>query len=201
MGGTDGARGRAAPVRTCAGCREAAPRDALLRFAVAGVPPRLAPDPEHRLPGRGVSVHPRRSCIVAAAKGGFARSLRTKVEVDASVLSQQAARIYERRVEGLLLAARRSRYLVIGTDAVRASLRDAAGTPTLVLARDAAGRRDELERLAASSGGACVLFGTKSELGRLLGRDEVAALAITDSGIGAEVERGAARAAELSEDG
>ena len=53
----------------------------------------------------------------------------------------------EQRVQGLLLSALRRRQTVLGTDAVREAL--LAGAPRLLLvAKDAAGRRDELIPLA-----------------------------------------------------
>jgi predicted RNA-binding protein YlxR (DUF448 family) len=72
------------PERTCVGCRAVVPLDpdgrrAMVRVVVDG--PRLRVDPRGRLPGRGAWVHRRVSCLASAiARGGFARSLRRKVE-------------------------------------------------------------------------------------------------------------------------
>jgi predicted RNA-binding protein YlxR (DUF448 family) len=66
----------------CAGCRERAPRSALLRIA-------RAPDGTVRVdltghaPGRGGYVHRRIACVEAAvARGGLARALRAGVPPD-----------------------------------------------------------------------------------------------------------------------
>jgi hypothetical protein len=69
----------AAPVRTCAGCRERAPKAELLR--VARRPDgRVVVDPTGREPGRGAYVHPRPACVDAAiGRGGLSRALRTGV--------------------------------------------------------------------------------------------------------------------------
>lgn len=188
------------PERTCVGCRQRDGRDALLRF-VLGPDGRPVADVPRRLPGRGVSVHPRRSCLVAAARrGGFARGFRRRVEADTDDLVAQAVAQYRRRVEGLLTAARRSGSIALGTEAVRAELRRRA--PALLLvAEDAAGRREELERTAERLGERCVVFGNKTDLGRLLGRDEVGVLAITDRGIAEEVARAAAAISAIAEEG
>lgn len=190
--------GRTDPERTCAGCRQRDARSALLRFAVTRGAPELVPDPRRRLPGRGVSVHPSRDCVrLAVERGGFARALGTKPAVGVDSLCAQAAAQYARRFGGLLLAARRSGALAVGTEAVRRALASAA-PPLLLVAEDAAGRRQEIAEQAARLGGHCVVFGTKEELGRLLGRDEVGVLAILDEGLAREVAATAARATELA---
>lgn len=184
--------------RTCAGCRKQDARDALLRFVVGTDEPRLVPDPRRRLPGRGVSVHPTRECLRAAVeRGGFARALRMKMSLDLETLCATVAAQYERRLEGLLIAARRSRSLAVGTEAVRQAFVE-KNVPLLIVASDAAGRREELADQAARLGGRCVMYGTKSELGRLMGRSEVGVMAILDPGIAREVVLVAARATELA---
>lgn len=196
--------GVADPERTCAGCRQRDARDALLRFsvaraaAVAAGAPQLVPDPKRRLPGRGVSVHPTRECVRRAAeRGGFARALGAKLTLDAESLCGMAGAQYARRLEGLLLAAQRSGALVAGTDAVRRLLAEAP-PPLLLVAEDAAGRREEIAEHAARLGGRCVVYGSKEELGRLLGRAEVGVLALLEAGIAAQVATTAARATELA---
>lgn len=196
----------AEPERTCAGCREVDGKSALLRFAFVpelspGEGPQLVPDPRSRLGGRGVSVHPRRACVErAATRGGFARALKSKVDFDANELCAMAAEQYARRVDGLLLAASRNKRIQLGTDAVRRAL--ALGqVELLVVARDAAGRRDEILARASHEEipNGTVLFGTKANLGRLFGRSELGVLAILDKGIAREVAATAAHATELSE--
>ena len=191
------------PERTCAGCRQRDARDALLRFSVTPLreregAPQLVPDPKRRLPGRGVSVHPTRECVRRAVdRGGFARALGAKLTLDAQSLCVMAAAQYARRLEGLLLAAQRSGALVVGTDPVRRLLAEEA-PPLLLVAEDAAGRREEIAEHAARLGGRCAVYGLKEELGRLLGRAEVGVLAVLEAGIAAEIATTAARATELA---
>ena len=62
------------------GCRTAAPRDALRRFAT--VEGRVVPDPREELPGRGAWLHPERGCWDAAvARRGFHRAFRAPVTI------------------------------------------------------------------------------------------------------------------------
>jgi len=186
--------------RTCAGCRKTGARDTLLRLAiVASSQHDVVPDVKGKLPGRGVWVHPRAQCIEAAAKrGAIARSLKRAVSVDTEALRLAAMLQYEQRVDGLLLGARRARKLALGTDATREAIAS-RGAHALVVAKDAAGRREDLERAAAQLGRSCVVFRTKAELGRLFGREELSVLAILDSGIAREAARAAAFARQLAE--
>jgi predicted RNA-binding protein YlxR (DUF448 family)/ribosomal protein L7Ae-like RNA K-turn-binding protein len=210
-------------VRTCAGCRAEAPRDALLRFAIRpfaeglSATERLVPDTQRRLPGRGVSVHPTRSCLEAATrKGGFAKALAAAgggapgkggFRFDVSALAEAAAERYRQRVEGLLGAGARSRKVLLGTEAVRQRLRaqaDSGGdggakVRMLVLARDAAGRSEELGAKADALGGRVVVFGDKSDLGAVFGRAELGIVAVLDEGLAEEVARSARFAADLAE--
>ena len=82
----------AEPVRRCAGCGRLAPQRELQRFAAAGgrlIPGRTAP-------GRGVYTCRRLECFErATAQRGFARVLRTTVEVDPAL-----ARLYTEEPHG-----------------------------------------------------------------------------------------------------
>lgn len=191
---------RAASERLCAGCRRTEARDELLRLAIAPDAPFLVPDPQRKLGGRGVSVHPSRACVELAVKrGGFARALKRSVAIDAAALCEAARALYVMRAESLLIAASRRKRLAIGTEAVREALRTPEGSlvEVLVVAADAEGRRVELEAVAARLGRRCQVLGTKSSLGRLFGRDEVGVLGVLDRGIADEVVRCATRADAL----
>jgi len=120
--------------------------------------------------------------------------------VDAEALIQTAADQYRRRVGGLLLAGWRARLLVVGTDAVRGALESNKKPVLLLVAADAAGRREELSERVQALGGACVTYGDKTTLGRLFGRETLGVLGILDEGIAAEVALAARCVDELSED-
>jgi predicted RNA-binding protein YlxR (DUF448 family) len=190
-----------APERTCAGCREHAERGELLRFAhVPGHKPVIVPDFTSRLGGRGVWVHPRAACLKRAVRGGFARSLRGQVELDFVALQEQSQGQLSRRLQGLLLAAQRRRALALGTDATRLAV--AACTAHLLLvAKDAAGRRDDIVAFATERSVQVIELSTKDELGHLTGKDSLALLAVLDRQIAREISDSARWLAGLSEDG
>lgn len=176
---------RQSPVRTCAGCRATAPQAELIRFAVSDAPPYLAPDLGRRMPGRGVWLGASRRCLEQASRGGFARSLKRKINVEVDTLIDQIEMQQKRRAQGLLLAASRTRSIAIGTDAVREMLNSAS---LLWVAEDAQNRRDQLTAMAERLGRRCVVYGTKAWLGHTLGRDEVAVVAMHRAGAGIATE-------------
>ena len=187
-----------APERTCVGCRHRDAKSALLRFAIQDAAPRLVPDVRSRLPGRGVSVHPRRECVERALKrGGFAKAIGGAVGLDLDAVCALAASQYERRAFGLIGAAHRAKAAAVGTDSVRDAL-TSGGVPLLIVADDAAGRREELTAVTERLGGRALVFTDKVTLGRLVGRAEVAVLAVLDSRIAEEVATAVARAQALS---
>lgn len=190
---------KADPVRTCAGCREQDAQGALLRFAVREEAPRLVPDPRRRLPGRGVSVHPRRVCLERAVKGGgFNRSLRGRVDLDLDELVALVVSRYEARAAGLIGAALRTRRAALGADVTKSAIHDGSAS-LVVFAKDAAGRRQELSSMAAERGIPVIEHGTKQELGRLSGRPELGVMAIQEERIASELVAVASRAQDISE--
>lgn len=75
-----------APIRTCAGCGRKAPQEELIRFVAQEG--RLTP--AAHAPGRGVYTCRRLQCFErAVANRGFARTLKTPVQVD-----QELAALY-----------------------------------------------------------------------------------------------------------
>ena len=186
--------------RTCVGCREVAPQDGLVRFAIAPHPPFIAPDPARKLGGRGASVHPRRACLKRAIeRGGFSRAARRSISLDVDQVASMLAAHYEQRADSLLVSAHRRRLLALGTDAVREAMR-AGGISLLVVANDAAGRRQEIETAAARLGHRCAVHGDKAKLGRLLGKSEVGVVALLDDGIAGAFWQQASRLRALRED-
>jgi predicted RNA-binding protein YlxR (DUF448 family) len=186
--------------RTCAGCRQTDARDALLRFVADGNPPQLAPDTRRRAPGRGVSVHARFRCVDAAVRSGaLRRALGVDAGVSARELSQSASGQYARRASGLLLAAHRSRKLVLGTEAVRTAI-GARSVQLLLVAHDAGGDRESLVAATERLGRSCLVWSTKEELGRMFGRALLSIVGVLDAGIATELRHVVRCATELSED-
>ena len=152
------------PVRSCVGCAErvdVAGNHAMVRLIVS-------PDGEVAVDargggfGRGAHVHPRPECLQKAVERGLARSAKVKTNTlvtDAGellpltreALAEAIRRSTDRRIEGLLLSAKRSNKLAIGADAVRGAW--GRGDAELVLvARDAAANEMSEVRQAIAEG-------------------------------------------------
>ncbi len=187
--------------RTCAGCREVGSRAELFRFVyVPEHAPVLIPDLAERLGGHGAWTHPKRACLARAVRGGFSRVFKAQISANVDEVAQLAVAQLEKRIQGLLLSALRRRQTVLGTDAVREAL--LSGTPSLLLvAKDAAGRRDDLIYLANAQGVAVIEFSDKRTFGHLTGKETLGFLAILDAHIAREIAASARWLAGLSEDG
>lgn len=188
--------GTRAPIRTCAGCREALPQEELVRLAVVPEAPWLVPDAKGKLGGRGVWVMPTLGCIeLAAKKGGFSRAIKKKIDVDPQGLVTMLQQQLEERFRGLVLGALRSGHLVAGVDAARESVERGRGH--LLWVAEDAGRREDVEARAARLGAACLVWGTRATIGDLLGRAEVAVVSIEDEGLANAIVRVVNRLAGL----
>jgi ribosomal protein L7Ae-like RNA K-turn-binding protein len=95
-------------------------------------------------------------------------------------LLAELARAAERRVVGLLLAAHRGRKLAFGGQAVTDAVRK---TQLALLASDARSAAKEPTVAELAAGGRLIVWGTKELYGDLLGRSDVAVVAICDAGI------------------
>jgi len=137
--------------------------------------------------GRGAHVHPRPECIARACRGGFSRAFKTDVRADAAGVAAAVAEAFGRRFGGLLVTGRGAGALAVGADAATEALEQ--GAPLVVVACDAESivRRGPIARAIAE--GRAVAWGAKKELGALLGRDEVAVVAVTKSSIASELQR------------
>ncbi len=187
--------------RMCAGCGQRAGREALVRLVVGDGPPFVAVDLGRRLTGRGVSVHPTRPCIRSALRrGGLARALRGRAVVEPEAIEGMLVQQLERRAVGLLVSARRTRSLILGTDGVRAALQAGDGD-LLIRAEDSRGRADELAKTATALGCATATWGTKASLGGAFSRSELGVLLVTDRGIARAVLDCLTQIEAFSEDG
>ncbi len=177
------ARGSA---RTCVGCRDVTDPDELVRVV-------LGPDGEVVFDlaggsfGRGAWMHPVARCLDLAPRG-LARSFRAPVAVTPAVLRERLADAANRRVEGLLGAAQRSRHLAIGTDAVDASLKLGEAVLVLVASDARAAATGDRVREAVARGLARA-WGTKARLGAALGRGDTGVVAISERGLARALEQ------------
>jgi hypothetical protein len=87
-----------------------------------------------------------------------------------------------------VVGARGAGALAVGADATLEALaEDALGHVCVVVAVDAGSVAQKLPIANAVAAGRAVAWGTKVSLGALLGRDEVAVLAVRDKGIAARL--------------
>jgi predicted RNA-binding protein YlxR (DUF448 family)/ribosomal protein L30E len=173
-------------VRTCAGCRESAPREALVRV-VLGEDGAIGVDLKGSEHGRGAWLHARPGCIRKAARGGLARSFRSEVRARPEALAAAVARGFEARIHGLLMAARRSGRLALGSAAVEREIEEERAR-LLVVARDARAAADASPVVRMIGAGKAAAWGTKRDLGALFGREEVAVLAVLEPRLAAALK-------------
>jgi predicted RNA-binding protein YlxR (DUF448 family)/ribosomal protein L7Ae-like RNA K-turn-binding protein len=172
--------------RTCAGCGKHAPAEELVRVVHDPGSNAIAIDLANSAFGRGGHVHPSEPCLAKAAKGGFAKAFKAQVVCDAKELASQIVAGADRRIEGLLTGARRAGQVAVGGDVVAEAL-DQGRASLVLVARDAAAaaKLSPIERAIAS--GKAIAWSTKKRLGSLMGRDEVAVIAVLQAGVAGAV--------------
>ncbi len=172
--------------RTCVGCGRKEAPEGLVRVVV--LDGELAVDVAGGGFGRGAHVHPSPDCLAKASNGGFARAFKSRVRAVPGELAAQIVAAEDRRMAGLLLAARRAKRLVFGAEASRAAL--AENTRAWVVVATDAGNIATLPAVArAVADGRAIAWGTKERLGALLGAGDVAVAVVGDARIGEEMGR------------
>jgi predicted RNA-binding protein YlxR (DUF448 family)/ribosomal protein L30E len=174
-------------LRTGVGCLKEDESDAMIRL-VLGDDGGLVVDLVGRAFGRGAWAHARVDCLERAARSGAARSFKAKVTADPARLVADVAAAADRRVEGLVAAARASGNAAAGTDVAREAF-DAGKAELVVVATDGRAAAGESYVARAASGGKAIAWGTKERLGRAVGRPETAVVAILDRGLSAAIVR------------
>jgi predicted RNA-binding protein YlxR (DUF448 family) len=195
-------RVRREPSRTCAGCRTRiwlgkaagadsgrADREGSFRVVLGlseGGRHDVVVDIAGRSFGRGAHVHAQPACLAKACAGGFSRAFRRQVVIDAARLGRDVSAAADRRIEGLLLGARRAGLLEFGENAKGA---EAANTPLFVVARDAGSSvlRGPLRQAVAE--GRILGWRTQEALGALFSRQLVAIVAVRHAGVAREIRR------------
>ena len=163
------------PRRTCVACgRKDEPR-AMVRVVVAP-DGEVAVDITGGALGRGGYVHPSASCLASAPRG-LMKSFRRPIAADDARLSGLLDDAAKRRIAGLLGAAVRSRQVFLGAE-IAGSAWQRGRASLLVVARDAAAAAQVGSVMHAIGEGGAIAWGTKAELGRLVGRSELAVLGI-----------------------
>jgi predicted RNA-binding protein YlxR (DUF448 family) len=185
------ARGR---TRSCVGCGQRVDLDeregALVRLIVSPTG-EVAVDARGGGFGRGAHVHPRPACLRAAAEKGLARSAKCRVHtvlldqgpaaehatgsaslpLSLASLSRAIKEAEDRRIEGFLAAAVRSRQVALGPDAVSGACFKNDAVLVLV-ACDAPELTELPEVQRAIHEGRALSWGTREKLGAIAyGRD------------------------------
>ncbi|MEM1400256.1 MAG: RNA-binding protein [Pseudomonadota bacterium] len=160
-----------APVRTCLATRTRLPKERLIRFVVApdGT---LTPDLDGKLPGRGLYVRPDREALEKARKKRlFARAARQEVFVADDLVEALEALITRRALDSLAMA-RRAGAVITGFEKVRSRLKNPP-TPLVLAARDgAADGRTKISRLADAVGAVVASPFDRTDMARVLGRED-----------------------------
>jgi predicted RNA-binding protein YlxR (DUF448 family) len=186
------------PVRTCVGCGATDQSEEMIR--VMFIPADNGGDVAARLlidihgkrgfpgvtGGRGAWVHARPKCVEVACARGFSRAFKEPLQLDAGVFYRRLSEVAERTLEGLVLAAWRSRRLVYGGDAVKEAL---PGAALGVLATDARSVAKESFVQDAARNGKMLIWSNKTQLGKWLGRSEVGVIAVLDGAIALAIKR------------
>lgn len=150
---------------------------------------RVALDPKAARGGRGAWVHPSRACIDAMVKRHAAeRTLKVPAQrdLDAAALVRDLCEALRAKAASLIVVASRTRTIAFGADAVANAL-ERGRVPLVVVARDAGGVASAIAQESVGAATHVARFSTKSELGRVFNRGEVALLALLDARIAAEL--------------
>jgi hypothetical protein len=177
-------REKRTPTRTCVGC--GSPDDAAEMVRLVVTEEMVVFDLAGGAFGRGAHVHARPSCLEKAPRG-LSRAFRRDAGLDAKELGLRLVAACDRRMGGLLLAARRLRAVALGTDASLDALR--GGAPLAIVAVDAGSVVSSVEVARAVAAGHAVAWSTKSELGALLGAESIAICAVRHGAIAEELKK------------
>lgn len=181
--GVSDLRGR---TRTCIGCAERVevdgPDGADLVRLILGPGGEIVVDSGRGGFGRGAHVHARRSCVERAARSGLLRATKGAARsilsaedgqdekgeaLSTDSLARAIQHSMDRRIEGLLAAAIRSRQVACGADGVTGACRRGDAW-LVVVACDAAAAADLTEVRRAVAEGRAVAWGTKERLGGIV---------------------------------
>ncbi len=170
--------------RTCLGCRTAQPQDELLRL-VRSPDGEVIPDPQRRLPGRGVYLCYRSDCLVQAVRRGqFERGFRQPVKaVDLEAMHAQLLQQLQEQLQGLLSLARKAGQLLAGAGPLQERLGHEPFAVLVVAGDISEGRAAKLLHKARACGVDTIGYLTKEELGQLVGKGESSALGLRPGGL------------------
>lgn len=182
-------------VRTCVGCGSKDDPAALVRLVFDVASGGVLVDAKGKAFGRGAHVHPVPQCVQNACKSGLAKAFRTNVKASPAELAADISAALDRRIEGLVVAARGAGALAVGTDKALASLR--MGAPLTLVAKDATSIAEKSEVMEAVGEGRALVWRDKAGIGRVVDKGDVAVVTIENSGIARAIGEAARAIASL----
>lgn len=173
--------------RLCIGCGLRAEGEALTRVVLHPDTRQVVIDWKSGLGGRGASLHPARACVERACRSPqpWQKAFRTAIRPNVDEVLEAMVEAHERRLHGLLHAARGARKLTFGHDETMRSAKNDA-LHALILAEDLA-KKNEWLTLARSVGMESVLFDSKQALGLFFRRQDVGVIGVLDPHVAAEL--------------
>lgn len=182
--------------RTCVGCGRTDSPEEMVRLVVSPEG-EIAVDLAGGQFGRGAHVHASPRCLVAAPRG-LSRSFRRPIAVTPGALASAIAAATERRAGGLLASAARRQAVEIGADRAGQAW-ESGKAHLLVVARDAAAGASVGPVMRAIAAGEAIAWGTKTDLGAMVGKSEVAVLGITSEPLAAALRAVVRMASSVAE--
>ncbi len=203
-----GGQGReSGPTRTCVGCRQWHDEADLLRCVPmpveGGEGATIAVDWSGRAPGRGVYISPSVACVRRAIeRGGFSRSLRSKLSLPRSEVFLEAIRLGLRHQMGQRLSlARRAGALFSGESKVLEGLKEGRGLVLVLASNLSAGSRRKLVQNAERKGLEVISWMTGEELGGRIGREHAGVILVEGQPFASDLQRISRQLAGVQEGG
>jgi predicted RNA-binding protein YlxR (DUF448 family) len=184
--------------RTCVGCGRNDVPEEMIRLVVSPEG-EVAVDLAEGHFGRGAHLHASPRCLAGAPRG-LSRSFRRPIAVTPAELAATIVAAANRRAQGLIASAARSQRVQIGAE-MAGHAYDSGKAYLLVVARDAAAGASTGPVLRAVAAGEAVAWGTKEELGALVGKSEVAVLGVTSERLAVALRTVVRTASSVAENG
>jgi predicted RNA-binding protein YlxR (DUF448 family)/ribosomal protein L30E len=166
--------------RTCVGCGERDTVENVVRLVVSDEG-EVAVDLAGGRFGRGAHLHPSPRCLERAPRG-LARTFKKSVDTTPEQLATALLAAADRRALGLIASAARSGRIEIGGEMAGKAI-ESGKAQLLVVARDAQSAASLGAVMRAVAAGNAVAWGTKEQLGRVVGKSEVAVLGIVSQSL------------------
>ncbi|NOY53840.1 MAG: DUF448 domain-containing protein [Deltaproteobacteria bacterium] len=173
------------PHRTCIGCREAFEKTALIRI-VQSPDGRLVPDLKAKLPGRGVYLCSRPSCLQKAVrKNLLSRALRSPVPAsELAGLEEKICGVLENKIRSFLSVLRKGNRIVAGRESIQKRIHQGE-VYLLILAEESSKKRAGYERKNIP----LRIFFSRERLGRAVGKAPQPVLGVLDERASLELIR------------